>query len=90
MRHAQHPSETLGSVGARAADAARHTAEQAAHAAEHYADRARDRARHAGEDLHRHADEGVEAARSFVQERPLAALGIAVLVGMIAVSLLRR
>ena len=86
MRHSQHPSETLASVGARAADAARHTAEQAAHAAEHYADRAR----HAGEDLQRHADEGVEAARSFVQERPLAALGIAVLVGLIAVSLLRR
>lgn len=86
MSRSQNPSETLASVGARAADAARHTADKAAHAAEHYAERAQ----HAGEDLQRHADEGVEAARSFVQERPLAALGIAVLVGMIAVSLLRR
>lgn len=86
MSHSQHTSETIAAVGARAADAARHTVDQAADAAEHYAERAR----HAGEDLQRHADEGVKAARSFVQERPLASLGIAVLVGMIAVSLLRR
>ena len=70
----------------KAANAAHETVDKAAEKAEQYERRAREAGHHARE----RTDETLASVQSFVQERPLAALGIAFLVGVAASSLLRR
>ena len=79
-------AESKTSATERAARAAHATVDRAAQAAES----AEERLRRTGEDMHERAGDAVVQAERFVRERPVAALGIAFVAGIVISSWLRR
>jgi len=83
-------SDRLASMAHDTVDKVAETARSAEQQARVAASRAADKAREAEDRMRTAADEGLSTVRSYVEQNPLAAAGIAFAAGIVLSSLLRR